>query len=243
MNTIACLIGDCLFFVGFLIIFVLNILIQNKLGLADSQYTLFLARNWLNSPILDIQNKANCSIGNSSALVFDYWPGTVKGCFCKSSGAINIGFCSKKNYACTSISGIAKKNYTKWKSSEFCVIRLPISSYLNLTISRQGDSCPSNQQNCGIIDNLGNILCMPTTSICPINDIQMLNPNDTVPSGYRSISILSITGEKKLLAFGNVLTTGKIAFKFKVSDNTPCIDPFFSNRIVTSYILEANYMS
>ena len=133
MNTIACLIGDCLFFVGFLIIFVLNILIQNKLGLADSQYTLFLARNWLNSPILDIQNKANCSIGNSSALVFDYWPGTVKGCFC-SSGVINIGTCpspSKKS-SCTTISGIDQINYTKWKSNAFCVTRLPNSSYLNL---------------------------------------------------------------------------------------------------------------
>ena len=82
---------------------------------------------------------------------------------------------------------------------------------------------------------------MPDTSVCPINDIQMLNSNEIVPPGYKTIS-LSSYGENKTLAFGNKGPSGKIAVEFKISDNIPCINPLYSNKLY-SHILESNYFT
>ena len=235
-----CLTAEFFLFIGFLIIFIINFLIYSKFNNIDSQYTLILSRNWLNSPIVDIQilSKSNCSYNNTSVAIFDNWPGTVPGCPC--NGIMKIGGCTSKT-SCRSVVSNPMLPYNTWRSSQFCITRLPINSYLGLTIAKKNDSCPLNQKNCGIIDTLGNILCMPSTSICPINDIQMLNFNEIVPPGYKSISLLSY-GENKTLAFGNKGPSGKIAVEFKISDNIPCINPFFSNK-VDSYILESNYNS
>ena len=41
-------------------------------------------------------------------------------------------------------------------------------TYLNSAI-RSNESCPNEKKNCGILDELGNILCLPTFEECPIN--------------------------------------------------------------------------
>ena len=240
MKKITKFIGNILFFVGFLILFIISLNIHNKFSNIDSQFTLLLAKNWLDSPIIDIQTRDNCSSNyNTSEAIFDYWAGTVLGCNC--SNTIRFGSCSSKSVGCRTIQSTDMIPYKKWRSSKFCFTRLPMNSYLGLTIASQNESCPFNHKNCGKIDTLENILCMPDTSVCPINDIQMLNSNEIVPPGYKTIS-LSSYGENKTLAFGNKGPSGKIAVEFKISDNIPCINPLYSNKLY-SHILESNYFT
>ena len=241
MITCSCFICEFIFFVGFLIVFITTIIIQTKFDLIDSQYIILLKKNWMTSPIVDIQNignSSNCSISGdntTSVLIFDYWLGTVAGCTC--SGEVNTGSCST---SCSKVLPYSSLSYKFWRSNQFCVKRMPsFNSYLGLTILKPKSLCPSTQVNCGIIDSLGNILCMPSIKNCPINDIQILNVKDKVPLGYKNISLNSY-GENKTLVFGNKGATGKIAIEFKISENTPCMNPYFSNNLF-SYILDSTY--
>ena len=241
MITSCCAIGEFIFFAGFLIVFIFTIIIQTKFDLIDSQYTILLTKNWMTSPIVDIQysgNSTNCSIygDDSSELILDYWPGTIAGCKCKGNVITGSG-CSK---SCTKVSAYSGLSYKIWRSNQFCVKRMSsFNSYLGLTIVKPKKSCPSKQVNCGIIDSLGSILCMSSIKDCPINDIQILNVKDKVPLGYKNISLNS---ENKMLVFGNKGASGKIAVEFKISENTPCLNPFFSNNLY-SYILESTYFT
>jgi len=229
------IICEVLFLIGFSVIFSLNFFIYNKITVIDSQYTISLARNWLNSPILDISLGPKCSEGYS-IYIFDYWPGTLRGCIC--GGTFYIGGCPSKKYTtCNAISPIDPIPYKLWSSNTLCVKSIPMTSYLNLTIARKEDSCPTGQKSCGIIDSLGNILCMQTNDVCPLNDIKMFSSSETVPSGYKTLN-LNQNGVIKTLAFRNSSPSGKVVVEFKVSDNTPCIDPYFYNKITNPYILE-----
>ena len=231
------IIGDCLIFLGFLTIIVIKIIIYINLNEVYSDYTIGMTKNWMNSPIIDIQTGPYCSPGYSS-VGFDNWPGTFRGCYYRFQ--IFTGTCKSHNITMGyDIREIPSQPIKTWHNSNICVKRSNMSSYLGLSIEGQNNSCPLNLKNCGIIDSLSNIMCVPISDDCPINDIQILSNNETVPSGYKNIS-LNRNGEKKIIVFGNKGITGKIAVEFKISDNIPCMNPYFYNKIGDPYILE-NY--
>ncbi len=236
-----CVSCDIFFFCGFLTIFIINFFIHSKLTGFDSVYTVNLAKNWITSPIIDIQLGNQCS-GNYSQLILDTWPGTVRGCIC--SGVIQIGSCTSDddentNY-CTDINEIIATPLSIWHGSGFCVKRTPVTSYLDFTISSSDSDCPSYLKNCGKLDSMGNYLCVSATIECPINYIKILAENEIVPNGFKYLK-LSRNGIDKKLIFGNNGSTGMIITELKISDNTPCVNPYFYSKSSNSYILDYIY--
>ena len=88
------IIGDCLIFLGFLTIIVIKIIIYINLNEVYSDYTIGMTKNWMNSPIMDIQTGPYCSPGYSS-VDFDNWPGTFRGCYYRFQ--IFTGTCKSHN--------------------------------------------------------------------------------------------------------------------------------------------------
>ena len=66
-------------------------------------------------------------------------------------------------------------------------------TYLNSAI-RSNESCPVGKQKCGILDELGNILCLPIYENCPIN---LVTTNINEISGYSNYSSIKI-GDKTI---------------------------------------------
>ena len=73
-------------------------------------------------------------------------------------------------------------------------------TYLNNAIS-SNESCPIGKKNCGILDELGNILCLSTYEECPIN---LVTTNITKISGYSNYSSTRI-GDKTLYYTNNAI--------------------------------------
>jgi hypothetical protein len=229
------IVTDIIYFLGFLAIFILIFFTKPKLDQVQIEYTSSVIKNWNLSPIVDIQLGVNCTLGYSR-LVLDTWNGTVTGCLC--STYVRTGMCSSKS-GCKTLSPNGPVNFTSWYGSSLCVKRLPVNSYFDLTIVKSGNSCPMNQKNCGIIDTLNNSLCVPNDSTCPINDIQVQSVDQIIPTGYKTLD-LTQGGVSKRLVFGNKGPSGKVLVEFKISDNTPCIDPKFSNVVSNFHLLEYN---
>ena len=49
----------------------------------------------------------------------------------------------------------------------------------NNQIIKQNEKCPNGYKNCGIIDTLGQILCMPIDDECPLYDVGIAEDNNT----------------------------------------------------------------
>lgn len=78
-------------------------------------------------------------------------------------------------------------------------------SYLKNAVTLN-ESCPEGTKMCGILDELGNKLCLPLEEKCPINYIKELNytPNDNYTYKYTEI------GNKKIYYTNEAISTGKI---------------------------------
>ena len=237
MKVFFFIIINLLIFVGFLTIFILSISICSKFNGVHSDYTIALSKNWFNSPIIDIKTGPFCPT-SYTAVKFDPYQGSVEGCL--DGGYIYTGSCTSNNMTDgNEIYPISAIPISKWYNNILCIKRLSYSStYFDLQIVGQNQICDYNQKNCGIIDSIGNILCISSTSDCPINDILMLSESDSIPSGYQTVSLVR-NGAKKILAFSNKnITNGKIVVEFKISDNIPCINPYFYNKLYNPYILD-----
>jgi hypothetical protein len=233
---ITCILIDVFIFCGFFIIFFFNFLINGNLDLIDYQtYTSSLTKNWKNTPIIDIQPTMRDCPDNYSFLVYDLWPGTVNGCNCKGN-KLSIGKCYKNDVGCKDVPSIGPYPISSWRNIKVCVKRLNLTSYFSLNISVLDENCPENFRSCGVIDTLGNSLCTLKTEECPINDIQILGYDEELPIGYRSIRLdeFNLT-----MAYGNQGPKGKIVIDFKISENRPCADPYFFNRVEKPYFLSS----
>jgi hypothetical protein len=239
-SKICCFISDSIFLAVFITVFIFNMVIYKKLDNSDSIYTVSLAKNWVTTPIVDLQQGPLCT-SNYTTLIFDSWPGTTIGHI--KDGNLSRGFCSSDNDKlknCKDIIGFSYKNINNWFGTSFCVRRLPIASYLESSIASPGSSCPINMKNCGILDSLGNSLCVLVSIECPINDIQIVLDNSPVPSGYKSLRLVR-NGQVKKMIFGNSGVKGKIVNEFKISEDTPCINPYYHNRKVNSFLLDETF--
>ena len=237
MKVFFFIIINLLIFVGFLTIFILSISICSKFNGVHSDYTIALSKNWFNSPIIDIKTGPFCPT-YYTAVQFDPYQGSMAGCL--DGGYIYTGSCTSNNITDGhEIYPISEIPISKWYNNILCIKRLSFNStYFDLQIVGQNQICDYNQKHCGVIDSIGNILCISSTSDCPINDILMLSESDSIPSGYQTVSLVR-NGAKKILAFSNKnITNGKIVVEFKISDNIPCINPYFYNKLYNPYILD-----
>ena len=63
------------------------------------------------------------------------------------------------------------------------------------------ENCEENYKKCGILDTLGNIMCIPKEEKCPINDIKVdlaSNYNDYISQGYKMAHLENLTEEYSL---------------------------------------------
>jgi len=202
----------------------------------NNNFLVKLSKNWKNSPIIDIKetNDSSCPSGYS-ILSFDDWPGTISGCIC--SGKINPQLTCGKN--CQKIDSIPSSPFNTWNSKLFCVRRLG-NNYLDLNIIPNNTACASNYKSCGKLDNLGNNLCVPMNSSCPINKLLLLNGNNISTSDNYTYTSVNF-GNGKVLLFSNQNTSNQPLTGFKISENTPCIDPSFENQVFQRYPLDYFY--
>ena len=88
-------------------------------------------------------------------------------------------------YSCTADNVIFnwKNNYySRGSSSEF--------NYLNNAFP-SNQNCPNGMKQCGILDELGNKLCLPSNYECPINNVTLIKPENNYK--YENYTIDGVT--------------------------------------------------
>lgn len=191
-----CEFGSSLFF-EILIFFIIVIFIIGNI-IFSFIYSKYDFEN--NEIILEIQNQLNtnfiysfeqkdlCS-EDEKPLILGKWDGTIEGCFCD-----NIVYkrkCNNKDKNCIAIKAKNPVDYKKINSKYICIKTLDnkyIDFIKNNQIRNKNIACPSGYQNCGLIDTVGNVLCLEEGENCPItfNSIIIHNHtlDDSFPLGY-----------------------------------------------------------
>ena len=100
-------------------------------------------------------------------------------------------------------------------------------SYLSLLYNNsvsKGEQCEDGYKQCGILDTVGNILCLPYNSDCPLNDIMITNslsvPNEF--KGYAHINSIQIN-EDSVIHYTNEAIYNPIIVDFRLSKKLPCL--------------------
>jgi hypothetical protein len=96
--------------------------------------------------------------------------------------------------------------------------------YLKTSV-KESDNCGDDNKKCGILDSNRNILCLPKSEECPLNDFKIseIEQSDLIPE-YNQIQVVdSITGIKKYIYFSNNKVDNKIITNFELSSDEPCI--------------------
>jgi hypothetical protein len=242
MKLISKYIDVCFGICGLLLIS-LTIVTFVKLNTSDYTYLQGVGSNWINAPIMSINNEnLICRTGEDN-LIDDKWYGTTEGCYCPNSldffiGALREGSCRDKRDSllfCSNVRPVAPINYTTWRGRQLCVIRKP-GTYIDLIIAQNDKSCPMDHKSCGIVDTLNNVLCIPNNSECPMNEIKVQPSNAEIPND-KKYYVIKADGANFL--FSNENKKGTIINQFKISDNQPCILPYFENMSGNLYLLDA----
>ena len=83
--------------------------------------------------------------------------------------------------------------------------------------------CDLNYKKCGILDTLGNILCIPREENCPVNDIKvgLISENATFLEKNYSICLSDKLDEGYALYYTNTAINNPIIVDIKFSESTP----------------------
>jgi hypothetical protein len=245
MAKAASVILDVLYLITSLIFMIIAIVAYAKLSGSDFKYMYNIGTNWNSGPITTLnQDGTVCNI-NEDNYIKDKWPGTIAGCHCTFSldfyGPLRKGACYRKRdnlLFCSTVAARPSIAYTKWKGESLCGKRVP-ASYLDLIVQTSPNSCPLNTRSCGIIDSLNNVMCVPTSTPCPLNFIKFIPQNEQVPTNL-NYTVLDVTGGKIIVSNEN--TQGKLLNEFELSDNQPCADPGYKNEFKpNTYLLDPYY--
>jgi hypothetical protein len=127
--------------------------------------------------------------------------------------------------------------YNIWRGVPLCSTRVQ-ASYLDLSIAANESSCPNSQRSCGIIDTLNNVMCVPISTPCPYNYMEVIPKGQPLPSGfqYTSVALNDAT-----LVISNINTKGKLLVETNINEGTPCADPAYKNYLMPPFILETYY--
>jgi len=90
-------------------------------------------------------------------------------------------------------------------------------------LKHSGEKCEENFKQCGIMDTLGNIMCIPKEDECPVNDIVIdtKNNNDSLLNSEYNISYPEYLEENNLaLYYSNKATDQKILTYLAINEGT-----------------------
>lgn len=137
-------------------------------------------------------NSTICPKDYESLVTNSYWPGSYKGCGCKSEDKNSFSFypnyCPKLR-ECYSVEETNRKDFTFWRGSNICFRRSDVD-YSKISFVKKSEKLNENNieelvcsnsthKNCGIIDGKNHYLCMERSKECPINEIKFVKIEET----------------------------------------------------------------
>ena len=85
-----------------------------------------------------------------------------------------------------------------------------------------GENCPQDFKKCGIFNNNGRILCLPTNEECPLNDFAISQIDNDI--NYLEYEKYEVDDFGYYFYYTNKKIDNKIITFFKLSNGFPCID-------------------
>lgn len=189
--------------------------------------------NWTNGPIEDLRLIKKTSAESENICPNDYeylfkftWPGTRLGCDCREiinsktmseyEFKIKTGSCTlaQTSDGCTKILEIPGKQIHSINDSYYCIKRhdnFNYEAYYGSNIYEK--KCPPDFKECGVVDTLGNLLCVPKESKCQIDINPYTNNNSSTINQLKSY-------------FPEIV---KSFIDIKISQGPPCIHPLEIN--------------
>jgi hypothetical protein len=222
-----------------LAIVIMHYLTKDKLKVSEVAYFGNIGKNWNLSPVVSVHQCTNNEDKSDNLLSFEKWPGLNTGCKC-SSGLL-FGPCNKlnKRSRCLTQHSVDPIGYEVWKNRNICFKRLD-KNYLQMNITEKSTNCKKGKKPCGLIDNLGNILCLNENEDCPINNILNFKTKEEINAKNLNGSslVLDSNGIKNVLLFtrDNILD-GNLPIEFRTSTGLPCKNPYFTNMNYKIYML------
>lgn len=213
---------------------------------SHSFYDVISSNNYFSNNTSQLNNY-NYLLSNSS------WPGIMKGCDCtKTKSFLNLfennNFifqrpCRTTNetiIGCNNIIEKSKIDYNVWRGKTLItklntVLDEKYNYYNYSNILKKNlynydlKVCIKNYKKCGILDSLGNVLCVPIQKECPINDIKIIKNIDKISTNkdnkihYNNILYNFIElNNNNYLIFTNENVNGKIVISLKTSEYNIC---------------------
>jgi len=105
--------------------------------------------------------------------------------------------------------------------------------YFDLDIQDKPTNCPIGKKSCGIIDTLNNYLCIENNIDCPVTNIQItkIDSNDTPLNNKINM------GDYNLI-YSKAESNLNIPIELKISNSTPCKNPYFYHIPNPIYLLD-----
>jgi hypothetical protein len=186
--------------------------------------------------ILDIKEGNSVCPEGFNQYNIDFWPGTRDGCK-KGNEYIVANGCDKNSQT---IYPISAKPYTQWNGSILCTKYPSESDIYQYSLIEPNSNCKYGLKNCGYFDSQKrNILCVPRELTCPINWLDFSSKSAIISEEF---PIRTVSFGHKYIHFSTDNTRNGIIFNgFKVKDNQPCMDTYFSNEIYKMNPLDYYY--
>ena len=158
------------------------------------------------SPLFDFD--ANIDCGKNSHIIFHVWEGRME---------THTRY--DKHGDITSFTYHDKTNIDKINGKLFCFKNITYKELLyNGQIIKNGEDCPDGyEKNCGIIDTIGQNLCIKKNEKCPLYDIGIGEPKDTINYYYDDEANIYYNNDKYN---GNKTIIGTLI----LNDGQPCYD-------------------
>jgi len=217
----------------------MNICVTNLQNYEDYglQFLKQINETWTKGPIKNItltKFGEKCP-KNSEIFLSTLYNGNKEGCFCTDSEEIYNMPCNYlgnlNSSSCININSGSNFPMTVWNGNNICVERSKIN-YFSPNIFN--DNCPNIfSQKCGIIDSVGNYLCLSSDTDCPINLIQIVDSDTSSINKDKSTivefdsssetSISSISKVSKFLIYNNKNTDNLIINNALIEESQPCL--------------------
>ena len=239
-------------------LFPLGIFILSFKNIKVTQVSSYLdeIRSSLNDyPLSEFEYLSYC--GNKYNNYIFTFPGSKNGCTCvhissyyydQSSGEyeVNPKECTynQSRNGCVDIDSFQPRNLSYWGKGMFCSKKYDVSRltykgylhYLNHSVLKD-EECEKGYKKCGLLDDMGNYLCLPEEEACPINDIKVTDRRSPELEG-KNYNFSYIGG--RYFYYTNT-SNNPVIVKMKVTEGKICMDRTYKHSDYPQYILDNNF--
>lgn len=203
-----------------------------------------LVDNWKNGPITHLfSSKENSCPPENNFLENESWKGTVSGGRNYLGQIIRMPN-NSTGFGVNAIKSIPEQQITHWKGRLLCGARMDVQSYFDLNIISPdlNEVCPPYYSICnGIIDSLGNRLCVSNNDFCPINFIKHEKYINNQLNHLVDDYVWYDDDFYYFIKNSNEHKEDIIIKDFLFSEGTPCFDHSYANMTEDPYILDYYY--